>query len=172
MKVRKLKQENVAREVAKTPFGDFTLEATPRGLYRLRFPSSKLQPFASEKSQKQKEILSRARKLFFEYLEGKPVSFASLPIDLEGFSPFERQVLQTLKKLKWGSCLSYSALARRAGFPGASRAVGTVMSKNRLPIFLPCHRVVTSSGQLGGYSAGLRWKKKLLDLEGSLTGVT
>lgn len=211
MKDKKFNEPNLVREVIKTPCGDFILEATSRGLYRLRFPSAKLlrrsrssirstlgdryairnsylspkvrplrptnlsnrvlQPFASKQSQKQKEILSRSRKLLLKYLQGKPVSFASIAIDFDGFTAFERKVLNTLKKVEWGSSLSYSALAAKARFPRASRTVGSTMKKNRLPIFLPCHRVVTSGGKLGGYSAGLQWKKKLLDLEGSLSTI-
>jgi len=67
-----------------------------------------------------------------------------------------------------GSC-TYGELADLAGYPGAARAVGSVMSSNRYPIIIPCHRVVGSAGSLGGFSApqGISLKERMLTLEGA-----
>ena len=104
-------------------------------------------------------------RLIRQYLEGKPVSFKKLPLDLAGFTLFERKVLRALATVSRGRSISYQALAANAGNRLASRAVGMVMKKNRLPIILPCHRVLRSDGSLGGFSQGLGWKKRLLFLE-------
>ncbi len=71
------------------------------------------------------------------------------------------------RRIPWGQTRSYAQLAAVAGRPGAARAVGSVMAKNRVPLVVPCHRVIASSGQLGGYSApqGLSLKRRLLAME-------
>jgi methylated-DNA-[protein]-cysteine S-methyltransferase len=77
-------------------------------------------------------------------------------------------VLQELERVPYGELTTYGALAARAGRPRAARAVGTVMNRNPVPIVLPCHRVVGSSGALTGYAGGLDRKRLLLELEGAL----
>ena len=69
--------------------------------------------------------------------------------------------------MPYGETTTYGALAKRVGHPRAARAVGTVMNRNRIPIVLPCHRVVGSTGDLTGYAGGLDRKVKLLELEGA-----
>lgn len=89
------------------------------------------------------------------------------PIDLDGTPPFQRRVLEVLRGIPRGEVRPYAWLAREAGVPGASRAVGTAMAHNPLPLILPCHRVVRSDGTLGEYSmGGPGIKRKLLELEG------
>ncbi len=77
-------------------------------------------------------------------------------------------MLRELSKVPYGHTATYGELAERAGNPRASRAVGTVMNRNRIPIVLPCHRIVGSSGELVGYGGGLDRKERLLRLEGAL----
>lgn len=95
-----------------------------------------------------------------------------LPVEnlgLEKLSPFERKILCELRKrVSRGKTVSYGELAKLAGFPGAARAVGTVMSKNPFPLFFPCHRVIRGDGSIGffqGGPAGVRLKKALLEME-------
>jgi methylated-DNA-[protein]-cysteine S-methyltransferase len=80
---------------------------------------------------------------------------------------FQRKVLDACRAIPPGETLSYAELAVIAGAPGAARAVGNVMRTNRIPLVIPCHRVVGSGGSLGGYSApdGLAMKRKLLERE-------
>ena len=79
---------------------------------------------------------------------------------------FEKKVYRAILKIPIGETRSYEWVARKAGHPGANRAVGQALKKNPFPLVIPCHRVVRSSGCLGGYSwGGERVKKKLLDLE-------
>ena len=83
-------------------------------------------------------------------------------LDLTGYTPFQRKVYAVLRKVPAGKTVTYGELAKRAGYPGAARAIGTAMKKNRLPIVIPCHRVIPRSGGLGEYSAGKKWKRYLL----------
>jgi O-6-methylguanine DNA methyltransferase len=75
-------------------------------------------------------------------------------------------VLKTLLKVPPGEVRSYSWLARRAGFPNAARAVGSVMARNPVPFILPCHRIVPASGGIGNYGLGKELKRELLMREG------
>ena len=77
-------------------------------------------------------------------------------------------MLTELAKVPYGQTATYGELASRAGNPRAPRAVGMVMNRNRIPIVLPCHRIVGASGQLVGYGGGLERKERLLRLEGAL----
>lgn len=81
-------------------------------------------------------------------------------------SEFQKQVLMTLQDIPYGHFITYGELARRLGKPKATQAVGMALARNPLPIVLPCHRVVASKGRLGGFSAGIDLKLKLLELEG------
>jgi len=77
-------------------------------------------------------------------------------------------VLDRLAQVPYGAVTTYGTLAREAGRPQAARAVGTVMNRNPIPIVLPCHRVIGSTGKLVGYGGGLHRKERLLRLEGAL----
>ena len=102
------------------------------------------------------------------YCDGEDVNFDDVPVDLSHLTPFQSKVVRACRKISRGRTRTYGELAAAAGSPGASRAVGSVMAKNRLPIIIPCHRVVGSGGSLGGFSAptGLCLKEQMLALEG------
>jgi len=106
-----------------------------------------------------------ASKELREYFAGKRQTF-SARLDLSHLPEFERRVLEALRKVPFGKVVSYGELARRAGSPGAARAVGGAMRKNMLPIFVPCHRVTAANGSIGGFTGGLEKKRWLLGLEG------
>jgi methylated-DNA-[protein]-cysteine S-methyltransferase len=102
------------------------------------------------------------------YAGGQKVSFTSVRCESSpGMTDFQRKVLDFVRRIPHGKVLSYGEVAQAAGYPGAARAVGTVMSTNRIPIIIPCHRVVAAGGKLGGYSSprGTELKQWLLDLE-------
>ncbi|MEX2175949.1 MAG: methylated-DNA--[protein]-cysteine S-methyltransferase [Pirellulaceae bacterium] len=107
------------------------------------------------------------------YATGEVVSFDDVPLDLSHLTPFGQRVVRACRKIGRGKTRTYGDLAAAVGSPGASRAVGSVMAKNRLPIVIPCHRVVGSAGSLGGFSApeGLSMKRRMLALEGTVVGV-
>lgn len=99
------------------------------------------------------------------YLKGKLKRFSFPTVFLDG-TPFERKVWKTLRSIPYGEVRSYAWVARKIGFPKAARAVGRANGKNPIPIVIPCHRVISSDGKIGGYSGGVALKRKLLKLEG------
>jgi len=109
--------------------------------------------------------LDDVRRELDEYFAGRRTSF-DLPLDLR-VAPFHADVLRELARVPYGQTDTYGALARKAGRPGAARAVGTVMNRNPIPIVLPCHRIVGANGALTGYAGGLEVKRHLLELEGA-----
>ena len=157
------------KEAIPTEDGTFILEFSQKGLYALKFPPQKKEAKAAPAGPRKKySALKRTELLLKGYLSGWPVRFSNLKIDFSGFTKLERQVLRVLARVPAGSVTSYGELAKKIGRPRAARFVGSVMRKNRLPILLPCHRVLAADGCLGGYSQGLAWKRKLLKLEGVL----
>lgn len=102
-----------------------------------------------------------------DYFDGKRVSFDHVAVSRNGSSQFEGRVYQALRKIPYGSVLSYSQLAAKAGSKNAARAAGTAMGKNRLPLLIPCHRVIKADGTIGKFTAdgGPALKKKMLALE-------
>jgi methylated-DNA-[protein]-cysteine S-methyltransferase len=96
------------------------------------------------------------------------VNFDEFELRLPRQTLFRDQVLAATRRLDYGETTTYGDLARRVGHPGAARAVGTVMSTNRFPIIIPCHRVLAAGGKLGGYTspAGTDLKQRLLEMEG------
>jgi methylated-DNA-[protein]-cysteine S-methyltransferase len=112
--------------------------------------------------------IDRLRDRLAAFADGRPQQFADVPFGTEHLTPFAKCVVGECCKLEWGHVLTYAELAKKAGRPGAARAVGNVMANNRFPIVVPCHRVIGSGGGLGGYSApgGLVTKRRLLEAEG------
>ena len=99
------------------------------------------------------------------YMDGQRVSFDE-PVDLSRMSAFVRRVLEAARSIPYGEVRTYARVAAEAGNPRAARATGQALGANPMPIVVPCHRVVTSSGRLGGYRGGLALKARLLALEG------
>jgi methylated-DNA-[protein]-cysteine S-methyltransferase len=100
-----------------------------------------------------------------EYFSGTRRQF-SVSIDLRRTTVFTSRVLNAVTQIPFGQVVSYGDIARRIGAVNASRAVGGALGRNPVPIIVPCHRVITWKGQLGGYAHGLRAKRALLQLEG------
>ena len=91
------------------------------------------------------------------------------PLDLSCGTPFQRQVWRAILRIPYGRVRSYRWVADRVGGAQYARAVGNALGANPVPIIVPCHRIVTSDGSLGGFTGGLPVKRKLLALEGTLT---
>lgn len=104
------------------------------------------------------------------YTRGARDEFSDVPVLLAGLTQFAQRVVGICRDIGYGDTITYGQLAALAGSPGAARAVGNVMAANRIPLVVPCHRVVGSAGSLGGFSApsGLCMKRRLLEIEGSL----
>ena len=104
---------------------------------------------------------------FEAYFAGERVSFDDVEIDLEWCTPLQRAIADALRRVPYGETVSYGELAALAGRPQAPRAGGAFCSQNRLPLILPCHRVVAAGG-IGGYgSLGVEYKRRMLELEGA-----
>lgn len=115
---------------------------------------------------REKSALSKIITELREYFQRRRERF-SIPIDWR-FVPegFKRQALQMASKIPYGQVYTYGELAERLGNPKAVRAVGQALGANPVPIIVPCHRVIAAGGKLGGFSAGPKIKRRLLELEG------
>jgi len=102
---------------------------------------------------------------FKTYFRGDKIAFSD-ELDLSA-TPFQHQVWEITKLIPYGETRSYAWVAEQIKSPKAVRAVGQALARNPLPIIIPCHRVVTTNGQLGGFSGGVEMKKRLLNLESS-----
>lgn len=102
-----------------------------------------------------------------DYSKGKRVVFHDIVLQLPELTEFQQRILTCTRAIGFGKTMTYGELAARAGFPNAARGVGTVMSRNRFPLIIPCHRVVAAQGKLGGFTSpqGVRLKEKLLAME-------
>ena len=111
------------------------------------------------------EQISRFADDLKRYFLGERVAF-ELELDLSDVTEWQRRVLLKAAEIPYGELMTYGELAAAIGSPGGARAIGQAMARNPVPIIVPCHRVVAASGKLGGFSAGLDWKRRLLRLEG------
>ncbi len=102
------------------------------------------------------------------YFSGHRAAFPD-ELDLSGATPFQQEVWRVTKLIPYGETRSYRWLAEQMGRPKVVRAVGQALAQNRLPIIIPCHRVIKSDGRLGGFSGGVEMKIRLLCLEGAIT---
>jgi methylated-DNA-[protein]-cysteine S-methyltransferase len=103
------------------------------------------------------------------YFRGERVRWSLVP-DLSSETGFCRAVYERVMKIPYGKTATYGQVARDVGSPGGARAVGQAMARNRFPVIIPCHRVVSGNGGLGGFSSGLDLKRFLLKLEGHTIG--
>lgn len=101
------------------------------------------------------------------YAQGAHDAFLDVELDLGEQTDFQRRVVERCRRIGFGETMSYGELAREVGHPRAGRAVGNVMRTNRVPLIVPCHRVVGAGGSMCGYSAGegTRLKLRLLEQE-------
>lgn len=157
-----------------TMVGNVCLAATGKGLCAVlvgdrskkAFKDALARMFPEETFSEDAKKLKTYRRELEEYFSGKRTRF-TVSVDLCAVrGPFRRKVLKKLFALPLGRVISYGALAKQSGSPGAARAVGTAMSTNPISLVIPCHRVVGAGGGLGGYTGGLPRKKKLLAHEG------
>ena len=160
-------QSSSQREQAlvSTPLGPLVIEASEGGLTHIYLGASGEEASGHEPAPG--SVLAEAVRQLEQYFAGSRRDF-DLPFAIEG-SEFELRVLDELARVPYGTTVSYGELAAIAGYPGAARAVGSVMRNNQLMIVLPCHRVIGADGSLRGYGGlgcGLENKRWLLELEG------
>ena len=163
---------DVGYDVIESPLGPLFVAVSSEGLASISYDTrpeaelDRLAAFGGPRVLRAPRKIDLARRELDEYFAGRRRSF-DLSLDLRGLAPFTVSVLQELARVPFGETTTYGALAARVGRPRAARAVGTVMNRNRIPIVLPCHRVVGATGNLVGYAGGLDRKTALLKLEGA-----
>jgi methylated-DNA-[protein]-cysteine S-methyltransferase len=165
---------DVAYTELDSPLGSLLVASTPAGLVRLAYPNEErdavLQDLATRVSPRLLEAperLDEVRRRLDDYFDGRARSF-EIEVDYALTKGFVRRVLRATARIPYGKLATYRVMARRAGSPNAYRAAGNALGSNPIPIVVPCHRVVHSTGGLGGYTGGLERKEFLLQLEGSL----
>ena len=142
----------------KTPMGKLFIEASDTHLQRIQFSEQSIK-VTNEHS----PLIKEASRQLTAYFSGKLKVF-DLPLELSG-TLFQKQVQQQLLKLPYGSKTSYKTIATQLEKPKASRAIGAACKKNPLLIVIPCHRVISSSGKLTGFAAGINRKQQLIAME-------
>ncbi|HVM54771.1 MAG TPA: methylated-DNA--[protein]-cysteine S-methyltransferase [Acidimicrobiales bacterium] len=163
---------DVAVATLASPVGDLLLAATPAGLVRVSFfaPDEALAELAARVSPRILEAPARldgVRRQLEEYFEGRRRRF-DLAIDWSLVGEWGRKILDACSAIPYGEVRTYRDMAVAAGSPKASRAAGTALGNNPVPVVVPCHRVLRLGGGLGGYTGGLQVKEHLLRLEGAL----
>lgn len=155
--------------VFETAFGPMGIDFSKAGVTRIRLfeeapPSTVSKP---------PRFVMSAAKSIEKHLGGSPQDLRNVQLDTSDVPQFWRKVYEVAREVPAGKVIGYGELAANAGSPGASRAVGTAMSKNPFMIVVPCHRVLASGDKLGGFSApgGTVTKEKILALEGVFLGV-
>ena len=145
-----------------TSNGCLQMTESDNGLYEILLDGD---PFAEGEDS---ELLDETKDLLKDYFNGEPVNFGGLPLDLSGYTDFQRDVLEATMRIPAGEVRSYKQIAEMVGRPNAYRAVGNAVGNNRTPIVIPCHRVVRSDGSIGHFGGGSRLKRFLLRLEGAV----
>ena len=114
----------------------------------------------------QTELLRRTKDILDRYFDGELVDFREIPVKIEMGTDFQNSVWDAIHQIPYGEMRSYKWIAEQIGRPKAMRAVGSATGSNPITIIIPCHRVIRSNGNLGGYGGGLERKRQLLSLEG------
>jgi methylated-DNA-[protein]-cysteine S-methyltransferase len=146
------------RSAALRDFGALRIVASERGLQRLEWSGAEPTGPAA--------LVEETRDQLAEYFAGRRRKF-ELPLDLAG-TDFQRRAWLALVEIPYGETRTYAEQARCLGLAHGARAIGGANARNPLPIVIPCHRLVGSTGRLTGYAGGLDRKERLLRLEGAL----
>lgn len=162
-------------DAVETRFGTFLVAALDGHLVQSSLPGTPPERFLAELAHRHPNarftqdpadpVLAAAGAQLEEYAQGRRHAF-ELPVRLEG-TVFQRRVWTELAKIPFGQTRSYGDIAAAIGRPGASRAVGQANHQNPVAPMIPCHRVITSTGTLGGYGGGMDLKRALLEHEGA-----
>ena len=155
------RERTPARRSLRTPVGVLRVTADAIGVVAIE----RVKQLASvDGDSKANRLAEKAVAQLREYFAGKRRRF-DVPLHLDG-TTFQQRAWAAMRKIPFGSTISYAQQAKQIGNPRATRAVGTANGANPVPIIVPCHRVVASDGSLGGYALGLAMKRRLLALEG------
>jgi methylated-DNA-[protein]-cysteine S-methyltransferase len=157
-----------------TEWGYFGLAANEDGLIRTHLPRQNPEKIKARllkglpAAQYSQWLFNPVQQRIIAYFKSAHVNFlADVPLILDELSPFTRRVLRACRKIRFGQTISYLELAKKVQCPTGSRAVAGALAKNPLPLVIPCHRVISNDGKIGGFSApgGVTLKKRLLQHE-------
>lgn len=167
---------DVAYTTYDSPVGTLVLAATPAGLVSLAFTDGeidstleRLARLVSPRVLRSGRRLDEPRRELDEYFAGRRQTF-ELELDRRLTRGFVRRVLDATAQIPYGSVSTYGVVAAEAGSPRGSRAAGNALGANPIPIVVPCHRVVRTGGELGGYGGGPERKRILLEAERRYAG--
>jgi len=151
-----------------SPIGELLLAGDDEAISLVGFPEGKMRRRPEPDWIFNEKPFAEACRQLGEYFEGKRREF-DLSLKVSG-TEFQLRVLEELQRIPYGETTSYGDIARRIGKPRAMRAVGAANGWNPVPIIIPCHRVIGSSGDLTGFGGGLPTKQALLQLEAENSG--
>ena len=171
-----MSRRKASYDIFETPFGWVGVVASAMGLRRTTLPHPlpedcllELGP-SLEEATASPEGIAGLQERMGRYFRGEHMTFDGEPIDIGDASPFLQAAWDACRSIPYGETRSYQWLAGQAGRPLAARAAGQAMARNRLPLVIPCHRVIAADGSLRGFGRGsthLALKQRLLDLESS-----
>ncbi len=150
-----------------TPIGELLLAGEDGALSMIGFPKGSMRREPEADWIFNEQPLAEVCRQLREYFAGDRQAF-DIPLRLGG-TEFQVSVLEALQQIPYGQTTSYGEIARRIGRPKAVRAVGAANGRNPIPIVVPCHRVIGSTGDLTGFGGGLDTKEALLRLEAEHT---
>lgn len=163
--------ERVLYGTLRSPWGRLWVVASRAGLVALSFrpqPAGRLAEGLARRVPvvfvRDPEGLGVFEKALSAFLDGR-TGRLDLPVDLRGVGRFAERVYEVTRRIPWGATRTYGEVAEEVESRRHARAVGQALADNPVPIVIPCHRVVAARGGLGGFSAGLVWKRRLLALE-------
>ena len=152
-----------------SPIGELLLAGDTDALTMIGFPKGSMRRDPEPDWIFNEKPFAEAMRQLEEYFDGERRDF-DLPLRLDG-TEFQLLVLDELQKIPYGETTSYGDIAKRIGRPKASRAVGAANGRNPIPIVVPCHRVIGTSGDLTGFGGGIDTKQALLRLEAENTSL-
>ena len=159
------------RSFFSTPFGVGAVYASEHGISKVNLPelSQLVTAFqANSPGIKSSRLTEYTSDLLHRYFAGERIEFKDIPVDLDGVPAFRCKALRVIRDIPYGDVRSYGQIAKECGSPHAARAVGGAMASNRVPVIIPCHRIVGGNGRLTGFSSpgGETVKMMLLKMEG------
>ena len=155
----------ISSTVIETNLGKIYIEIKNKSLVKLKWTNIKKKPEIESFD----TLLKNTKKQIIRYFNGEKIKF-NIPINPKG-TKFQKKVWKYIQKINWGEKRSYKDISKKIfnkNRPMGARAIGNACSNNPILIIIPCHRIIRSTGDLGGYKKGQTKKKKLLKIEQSL----
>lgn len=157
---------------AESPFGPLLVASTPKGICHMSFIQDEARAFEGLKSRfpkaQYRQMLDKNQQDGLFIFQHDWAKLDQIKLHLNG-TPFQLKVWETLLKIPMGNLSTYGSIAQKINQPKASRAVGTAIGSNPVAFLIPCHRVIQSSGQLGGYMWGPTRKSAIIGWEAAQT---